>query len=82
MGIDSQTGVDEEEELKMKIVLYYHTLVSFQSVMGPSSVAQNLSPKLTSNGFINFSSKAYCPNGSSSCSNKTTKSSPSISIST
>ena len=29
MGIDSQTGVDEEEELKMKIVLYYHTLVSF-----------------------------------------------------
>lgn len=40
MGMDSQTGVDEEEELKMKIVLYYHTLVSFQSVMGPPSVAQ------------------------------------------
>ena len=25
---DSQMGVDEEQELKMKIVLYYHTLVS------------------------------------------------------
>lgn len=30
LGVDSQTGVDEEEELKMKIVLYYHTLVSRQ----------------------------------------------------
>ena len=28
IGVESQTGVDEEEELKMKIVLYYHTLVS------------------------------------------------------
>lgn len=27
-GLDNQTGLDEEEELKMKIVLYYHTLVS------------------------------------------------------
>ena len=40
MGIDSQTGVDEEEELKMKIVLYYHTLVSFLSVIDPSCIAQ------------------------------------------
>ena len=26
--VDSKFGVDEEEELKKKIVLYYHTLVS------------------------------------------------------
>ena len=28
VGFEAQTGIDEEEELKMKIVLYYHTLVS------------------------------------------------------
>ena len=27
-GFEAQTGTDEEEELRMKIVLYYHTLVS------------------------------------------------------
>ena len=28
--VANQVGVNEEEELKMKIVLYYHTLVSFK----------------------------------------------------
>ena len=28
VSIPEQVGINEEEELKMKIVLYYHTLVS------------------------------------------------------
>ena len=31
VAVNSKFGVDEEEELKKKIVLYYHTLVSKKS---------------------------------------------------
>ena len=39
---DSQMGVDEEQELKMKIVLYYHTLVSKLRQMHAALVASLL----------------------------------------
>ena len=74
IGIESQTGVDEEEELKMKIVLYYHTLVSFDK-----KVRMILS--LTTVSCI-YSFKASFRNGLCSCNSKTIKSSPNINTST
>ena len=63
--MDAEALANEDEELKKKIVMYYHPLVSYKFKL--HSIRSNC------NGFAYLNSfKVSCRNGSCCCSNSTT----------